>query len=74
MNVVLENGDLFAATHGELFCLDAATGHIRWHNLLKGLGWGLVTIAGNQQSVVLRAKKQQEEAATAAAATTAAAT
>ena len=73
VNVVLDGGDLYAATHGELFCLDAAAGHVRWHNPLKGLGWGLVTIAGNQQTVVLRAKQQQEEAA-AAAATTAAAT
>ena len=52
VNVVLEDGELFAAAHGELFCLDAATGSIRWHNPLKGLGWGLVTIAGDQQTRV----------------------
>ena len=68
VNVVLDGGDLFAATHGELTCLDPSTGRIRWNNPLKGLGWGLMSIAGNQQAVVLRAKKQQEEAASAAAA------
>jgi outer membrane protein assembly factor BamB len=68
VNVVLDGGDLLAATHGELFCLDPSTGSIRWRNPLKGLGWGLVSIAGNQQSVVLRARKQQEEAAATAAA------
>lgn len=73
VNIVLEDGDLYASTHGELFCLDVSTGAIRWHNPLKGLGWGLITIAGNQQTVVLRAKKQQEEAAAAAGATAASA-
>ncbi|HVM75301.1 MAG TPA: PQQ-binding-like beta-propeller repeat protein [Candidatus Saccharimonadales bacterium] len=71
VNVVLEDGELFAAAHGELFCLDAATGSIRWHNPLKGLGWGLVTIAGDQQNSVLQAKKRQEEAAAAASSTAA---
>jgi outer membrane protein assembly factor BamB len=28
-NVVLQDGDLFATTKGELFCLDPATGSIR---------------------------------------------
>ncbi len=69
VNVVLEDGDLYAATHGELYCLDVATGRTRWHNPLKGLGWGLITIAGNQQTVVLRAKKQADESAAAVAAT-----
>src|SRR5579872_4140526 len=63
VNVVLEGGDLYAATQGELFCLDPGTGHVRWHTQLKGLGRGLVTIAGNQQTVVLRAKRRQEEEA-----------
>ena len=71
-NVVLHDGDLFATTKGELFCLDAATGSIRWQNPLKGLGRGLVTIAtaGGQQTVMMREKRQRDEAA--AAGTTAA--
>lgn len=60
VNVVLEDGELVAATHGELFCLDPATGHVRWHIPLKGSGRGLVTIAGNQQTVVTLARRQNE--------------
>src|SRR5271157_414846 len=71
VNVVVEDGDLYAATKGELFCVDAATGRVRWHNQLKGLGLGLMTIAGagDQQAVVMHAKKRQDEAAVAAAPT-----
>lgn len=46
VNVVLDGDTLFAATHGEVFCLDSKTGTLRWHNPLRGFGWGLVTIAG----------------------------
>ena len=65
VNVVLQDGDLYAAASGELFCLDPSTGHIRWQNELKGLGRGLVTIAttGSQQTLVMRKKQQQDEAA-----------
>ncbi len=70
VNVVLQDGALYAATRGELFCLDPVTGNIRWRNPLKGLGWGLITIApaDSQEAVVMRRKKQQEEQAAAAAA------
>ena len=46
VNVVLDGDHLFASTHGEMFCLDPMTGQVRWHNPLKGYGWGLVSIAG----------------------------
>ncbi len=36
---------LFAANHGEIFCLDPQTGEVRWHNKLPGLGWGIATFA-----------------------------
>ncbi len=45
VNVVLDGSNLYAATHGEIYCLDPRTGIIRWHNPLKGYGWGLVSIA-----------------------------
>jgi outer membrane protein assembly factor BamB len=71
VNVVLQDGALFATTKGELFCLDPSTGKIRWQNPLKGLGWGLITIAatGSQQAVVIREKGQRDEAAAAASST-----
>jgi hypothetical protein len=40
VNVVFQDGDLYATTKGELFRLDPATGKILWQNPLKGLGWG----------------------------------
>jgi outer membrane protein assembly factor BamB len=73
VNVVLQDGDLYATTKGELFRLDSATGEILCQNPLKGLGWGLITIAatGSQQAVVIREKGQRDEAAAAAASNTA---
>jgi hypothetical protein len=69
VNVVQEDGDLYATNKGEIFCLDPATGQIRWRNPLKGYGWGLVSIAsaGSGQSLLIRAKQAEDEAAAAAA-------
>jgi outer membrane protein assembly factor BamB len=68
VNVVLLDDTLYATAKGELFCLDPATGNLRWQNQLKGLGRGLVTIAasGGQQAVAMRQKQQRDEAAAAA--------
>jgi outer membrane protein assembly factor BamB len=67
VNLVLQDGNLYAAASGELFCLDPAGGQIRWHNELKGLGFGLVSIAGagGQQTLLLREKQQLDESAAA---------
>src|SRR5262245_22569580 len=45
VHVVLDDNVLYASTKGELFCLDVATGVIRWHNRLRGMGTGLLSIA-----------------------------
>jgi len=70
VNVVLDGVTLYAATHGEVFCLDSKTGAVRWHNPLKGYGWGLVTIAGdgislNQLAVVADEKRRRDQQAAA---------
>ena len=72
VNVVVQDGDLYATAKGELFCLDSATGKIRWQNPLQGLGRGLITIAtsGGQQAIVMHEKKQRDEAAAATPAAT----
>jgi outer membrane protein assembly factor BamB len=69
VNVAIQDGDLYASTHGELYCLDPLTGAIRWKNELKGLGFGMVAIATATaaQSVLIRARQQGDEAAAAAA-------
>lgn len=72
VNVVLDGDDIFATTKGEIFCLDPATGSIRWRNPLKGLGWGLASMATGSLSwsaqATLLAEKQRREAAAAAGA------
>jgi len=70
VNVVLQDGDLFATAKGELYCLDTVTGRIRWKNSLKGLGRDLISIATStgQQSVLARDKKNRDDAAASTAA------
>ena len=73
--VVWDGASLFAASGGEVWRLDPLTGDFIWHNELKGLGRGLLSIAsmrapgpqsGNQLAAV--AMQQAAEAAAAAAA------
>jgi len=71
VNVVLQDGELYASSKGRLYRLDPATGKIHWCNELPGLGYGLVTIAGS--TIVPAAEKQRRDQAAAAAAATAAA-
>ena len=70
VNVVLEGGEVYAATKGELFSLDPATGRIRWQNPLKGLGRGLVTIASSSGTGIaaMQEKRRRDQQAAAAAA------
>ncbi len=70
---------LFAANHGEIFCLDPATGAIRWNNKLPGLGWGIATFAtepaagegaSTEQGLAAAMKKIRDTQAAATAAAT----
>lgn len=71
VNVVLDGGNLFATTRGEIYCLDPQSGGIRWHNPLRGYGWGLITIAGegiSQNTTAITAEKRRQDQQQAAAA------
>lgn len=71
VNVVLDGNNLFATTRGEIFCLDPQGGGIRWHNPLRGYGWGLITIAGEgipQNAGAITAEKRRRDEQQAAAA------
>jgi outer membrane protein assembly factor BamB len=73
VNVLQGENEIYATTKGEAFCLDPATGQIRWHNPLKGMGLGLVSIAGpglqgNQAAFAQKRKQDEEEAAVGATA------
>ena len=70
VNVVRDRDGLFATCAGELFALDPNTGAVLWHEPLKGLGTGLVTIAtdlgGASATTVLEESTRQTRAASAA--------
>jgi outer membrane protein assembly factor BamB len=74
VNVVALDGDIYATTKGALYCLETATGQIRWQNPLKGLGFGLSSIAipgiQSNSTPIVQKKKREEQAAAAAAAAT----
>lgn len=59
---------VYAASAGEIYCLEAATGEVIWHNELKGMGRGFVTFAGEGMiaSVVPQSAAMQAQADAAA--------
>ncbi|MFN0008139.1 MAG: PQQ-binding-like beta-propeller repeat protein [Planctomycetota bacterium] len=66
---IIQEGDrLYAASGGEVSCLDAATGAILWHNLLKGYGAGYASLAGAGFPTGAAALEQAARAAAAGAA------
>jgi outer membrane protein assembly factor BamB len=74
--VVWDGASLYAASGGEVWRLDPQTGDFIWHNELKGLGRGLLSIAstrapGLQAGVQLAAVAAQQAAEAAAAASAA---
>jgi outer membrane protein assembly factor BamB len=44
VNLTLDGDQLIATTAGEVFCLDALSGKLRWRNKLPGLGQGIISI------------------------------
>ena len=75
VNVVRDREGLFATCAGELFSLEPVTGEVLWHEPLKGLGTGLVSIAtdlgGASAPTVLEESARQTRAAASASASTA---
>jgi outer membrane protein assembly factor BamB len=71
--VVRDSAGLFATCAGELFALDPKSGELLWHEPLKGLGTGLVTVAtdlGGSTPVAVMGESVARTQAAAAAATT----
>jgi hypothetical protein len=68
VNVVLDQGELYATTQGEVFRLDPSSGGIHWNNRLPGMGRGLITVASavNQQAIPIREMQQRDEIVAAA--------
>src|SRR5690606_27850635 len=51
VGLALDGDALFASSSGEVFCLDAANGTVRWHNELDKLGVGVVSLLPAPTSV-----------------------
>ena len=66
VTVAVENGAIFAATHGHLYRLEPTSGHVRWTNELPKLGFGLVSIAGASTSALFGEHKRRQDAHAAA--------
>ena len=67
VTVALAGSDLLAASRGRLYCLEAASGIVRWQNELKGLGFGLVSIAGTDVTAIAEVERRRAAEAAAAA-------
>jgi outer membrane protein assembly factor BamB len=73
-SVLWDGAVLLAATGGEVYRLDPDTGETLWHNTLKGLGRGLISLAslrapaGAGGTTSAMSKKIRDEQAAAAAA------
>jgi len=66
---IIQEGDrLYAASGGEVSCLDSATGTVLWHNQLKGFGMGYAALAGGGFPFSAAALEAQAAAAAAGAA------
>jgi outer membrane protein assembly factor BamB len=70
--IVVEGSRVFAASGGEVTCLDATTGALLWHNPLKGFGMGYAMLAGASNQGVASAVAAAEAAAAGASAATSA--
>jgi outer membrane protein assembly factor BamB len=68
VNVAVVDDALYASARGEIYALEPATGEILWHNPLKGLGRGLLTIAGAGSQAAMGEKKRRDAQAAAAGA------
>lgn len=57
VGTLLIDGDLvFAGSQGRLHCLSVEDGRVLWTAELKGLGWGMVSIATDGTNAVMAAQ------------------
>lgn len=73
VTVLWDGTGLFVANSGEIWRLEPATGAVIWHNVMKGLGRGLVSLASSLavsggNSEIAEEKRRREAANSAAAA------
>lgn len=71
VSVFWDGESLFAANSGEVWRIDPETGNLLWHNELKGMGRGLVSLATSRHpntsaGTDLAAEKRRRDAQAAA--------
>jgi outer membrane protein assembly factor BamB len=76
VNVLWDGEALFASNSGEVWRLNPERGDVMWHNQLKGMGRGLISMASSRRATTtgnidLTAEKRRRDAAAAGAATSA---
>ncbi|MCU0781364.1 MAG: PQQ-like beta-propeller repeat protein [Akkermansiaceae bacterium] len=59
VSVLVQGGMVFAGGFGHLFCLEANSGRILWHNPLKGFGHNDISLAMDGVSVQFLAKVER---------------
>ena len=70
VSLLVQDGQVYAHTYGELFCLDRETGAILWRNGLNGLGYDIATLASegvssaSMEAIAALRKKQTSQAST----------
>ena len=64
--LIVEDDRIYAASGGEITCLDATTGAQIWHNELKGYGTGYAALAGAGFPIGAAASEESSRAAAAA--------
>lgn len=77
VSVLWDGEALVAANSGEVWRLDPQTGAVLWHNEMKGLGRGMISLASSRRPTSVTdnesvAAKRRRDQQAAAAATTAA--
>jgi outer membrane protein assembly factor BamB len=73
VSVATDEKRVYAHTGGELFCVDLFSGGSLWHDGLKGLGYGLGSLAGmglGMPAAVGFERYRQQQADAASASTT----
>jgi outer membrane protein assembly factor BamB len=68
VTILVRRDAVYGAASGELFCIDPATGAIRWQNRLPGLGTGIIAFGDTVPAVMAAAIANEAAAAAAAAA------
>lgn len=61
-NFLIDEKNIIAYSHGNIYMLETTTGKVLWKNELKGLGYGYCTIATEGRTAYAQSSLQQSAA------------